>query len=78
MATYRYEHGFNHEDSRMSYPLSIRRATKNVNYVRTVDGEIFLDTNLYNDKDLPCYKVVTLVNGEKRNVNMNNGIAYRI
>ena len=77
MKTYNYEHGFTNLINRNEMPVILRQTVGNYNYVRTVDNEYFVDSSILNDSDKSCYKVVTLLNGERRNVNMNNGIAYK-
>lgn len=77
MKNYKYSHGFINVINRKESPIILRKTTGVYNYVNTVDGEIFIDSSIFNNSEKPCYKVVTLISGERRNVNMNNGIAYK-
>lgn len=82
MANYRYEHGFTKSEidvtSWENQPIEFRNILHYPSYVETTEGEIFIAGRncIVNDKVMPCYKIVTLKNGERRNVNMNNGVAY--
>ena len=77
MKKYKYEHGFANVINRIEMPVILRQTVGNYNYVMTVECECFINSSILNDSEKSCYKVVTLRNGERRNVNMNNGIAYK-
>lgn len=73
MKDYKYSNGFN-ESAKKAALL----ANPYLRFVKTTEGETFLCSNVYNDSVKPCYKVVTnSYNGERLNVNLNNGLAYK-
>ena len=77
MKNYRYKYGFSNIIRRNDMSYILRQTVGNYNYVTTVEGEIYINSSILNDTQKDCYKIVTLLNGERRNVNMNNGIAYK-
>ena len=80
MKKYAYQNGISENEMNVdnSIPAKFYNTVAHCNYVTTTDGEHYIDgCGKWNDKELSCYKVVTLKNGERRNVNMNNGIAYK-
>lgn len=72
MKTFKYENGFSKKE--IETMLVYNRFKK---FVQVSEDEYYELSNVYNDSQKGCYKIVTrLEDGKKFNVNMNNGIAY--
>lgn len=72
MKTFKYENGLSKKE--IERMLVYNRFKQ---FVQVFEDEYYELSNVYNDSQKDCYKIVTrLEDGKKFNVNMNNGIAY--
>ena len=72
---YEWEKGFRRETLEMMNKCSL---SYHYGIVEMEDGRVFMESRCYNDNVKPCYEVlVGKETGQRYNVNLNNGMAYR-